>query len=224
MPLLDQNAIMFFARIIAFVTAIPVHEAAHAYVSDKLGDSTARDLGRLTLNPIKHLDLMGFISMLLVGVGWAKPVPVHPERYENPRKGMALTAVAGPLSNLILAFITLVLYKVAIYGMAAAGITSPTGWVVTVITILYLLVIININLAVFNMLPIPPLDGSRLFGLLLPEKAYYKVMQYERYIMFALLILLWMGFLSNFLGFINHYVLLGMNWLTGFVDVFFRLF
>lgn len=212
------------ARVLAFATAIPFHEAAHAFVSDKLGDPSAREQGRLSLNPLRHLDPFGFLAMLIIGVGWAKPVTVHPERYKNPRVGMAITAVAGPLSNLLLAYVNVLLFKAVSYSYAVFGGGGQPAWLTAVTTVLYLLAIININLAVFNMLPIPPFDGSRLFGLLLPEKLYFRVMKYERIIMFAVLILVWFGFLSKALGFLNYYVMIGLDWLTGYVDILFNWF
>lgn len=216
--------LMVLARILAFATAIPFHEAAHAFVSDKLGDHTARDLGRLTLNPLKHLDPWGLAAMLLIGIGWAKPVPVNTAGYKNPRVGMAITALAGPLSNLLLAYGSILLYKVVLYGGVAAGATGTAAAVVQAAgTIFFYLTVININLAVFNMLPIPPFDGSRVFGLVLPERLYFKVMRYERVLMFAVLVLVWGGFLSRPLGWLNQWVLGGMDWATGYVDGIFRL-
>ncbi len=213
---------MVLARILAFGTAIPFHEAAHAFVSDKLGDHTARDMGRLTLNPLKHLDPWGLAAMLLIGIGWAKPVPISTAGYKNPRVGMAITALAGPVSNLVLAYVSMMTYKMVLYAaLAATG--SINGTVEAVGTVLLYLTAININLAVFNMLPIPPFDGSRVFGLVLPERLYFKVMRYERFIMFAVLVLVWGGFLSKPLSWLNQWILQGVDWATGYIDLLFRL-
>ncbi len=211
---------MVIARILAFATAIPFHEAAHAFVSDKLGDHTARELGRLSLNPLRHLDPFGLLAMLIIGIGWAKPVPVNTAGYKNPRVGMAITALAGPVSNLVLGYICMVLYKLAAYTgqLQAASAADVFG---TISTVLLYLVIINLNLAVFNMLPIPPFDGSRVFGLILPEKWYFKVMKYERFIMFGVLLLVWGGLLSKPLSMLNQWVINGMAWATGYVDLLF---
>ncbi|MDL2253727.1 site-2 protease family protein [Ruminococcaceae bacterium OttesenSCG-928-I18] len=219
----DGGLLIIVARILAFATAIPFHEAAHAYVSDKLGDHTARQLGRLTLNPIKHLDPFGLLAMLIIGIGWAKPVPINVEAYKNKKVGMAITAAAGPLSNLLLAYVSILVYKLSAYGWVAyAGAADPNVVMDAIITIFYYLAVININLAVFNMLPIPPFDGSRIFGLVLPESLYFKVMKYERFIMFGVLILLWVGLLSKPLMTLNGWVISGMDWATGYVDLIFK--
>lgn len=222
------QTISILARIIAFCTAIPFHEAAHAFVSNKLGDPTAKRLGRLTLNPIKHLDPMGFLAMLTIGVGWAKPVPINTAYYKNRKVGMAISSAAGPLSNLLLAFIIMGLYKLTYYaGAASFAGALPVAAVNVVLQILFYLIVININLAIFNMLPIPPLDGSRIFLLFLPNKAYFDVQKYERYIMIGMLALIFLlpmvtGFdpVSWLLGSVYPYVMRGLDWLTGFIDFF----
>lgn len=223
------DAILVVARIIAFCTAIPFHEAAHAFVSDKLGDPTARKLGRLTLNPLKHLDPMGLAAMLLIGVGWAKPVPINPGYYKNRKAGMALSSAAGPASNLVLAFGTLLLYKLVAY-FWYTGVVGAL-WADVVLDILFYLAYINVILAIFNMLPIPPLDGSRLFLFFLPEKAYFAVQKYERYIMIILLAAIFilprvtgLDPLGWLFGTVGNWVLQGLYWATGFIDVIVGLF
>ena len=170
----------------AVMLALTVHETAHGYIAYKLGDPTARNLGRLTLNPLKHLDLVGTLAMLIAGYGWAKPVPINTRYFKNPRKGMALTALAGPVSNLILAFVGLILYvtvdRLAFY----AQISSIYIYVLEVF--LYNFIYLNTVLAVFNLIPIPPFDGSRIFYVFLPEKAYFAIMKYEQYIMIAVIV------------------------------------
>lgn len=219
--LLSADPLMMISRILAFVIAIPFHEASHAFVSYKLGDPTAKNLGRLTLNPIKHLDPWGLLAMLTIGIGWAKPVPIDPNYYKDRRGGMALTAAAGPLSNLLLAYLLMV-----IYGFGANivnGIVLPQI-VYSAFDVVLMLAYINVSLAVFNMLPIPPFDGSRIFGLVLPEELYFKVMKYERYMMFAVLALLWTGVLSNVLRSINSWLFEGIIWGIGWIDAIFKLF
>ncbi|NLW79583.1 MAG: site-2 protease family protein [Ruminococcaceae bacterium] len=224
-----QN-LMYVARILAFLTAIPVHEAAHAFVSDKLGDHTARNAGRLTLNPIKHIDPFGFLSMLLIGVGWAKPVPVNANYYKNRKGGMALTAVAGPLSNLALALVMVLIWKL-FYNIAALALGDWPLWAGAVSTVLYYLAMINVTLALFNLIPIPPLDGSRILGLVLPEKLYFGVMKYERYIMIVLLAVLFLlpyltGFspISWLLSGVTGAILDFFDTITSFVDwIFLRI-
>lgn len=169
----------------------PIHELSHAFVAYKLGDNTAKREGRLTFNPIKHIDPIGMIMILLFGIGYAKPVPVDMRNFKNPKQGMALVALAGPVSNLLMAWISCFM----MYAVAAFGGTS------TVMKFVYLFFMfstyINISLGVFNLIPIPPLDGSKILAAVLPNKVYYKYMMYERYVMIALMLLLFSGVLSG---------------------------
>lgn len=178
--------------------SLSFHEFSHAYVSYKLGDPTAKNFGRLTLNPLKHLDLFGTIMILISKFGWAKPVPINPMYYRDRRRGVMLVSVAGPLSNVLLAFIFSIplMYIEVVYG--SRGISSFDG-----ISILYNLslvfYIININLAVFNILPVPPLDGSKILSGILPPAQYYKMVQYESYIsmIFLLIVFIFPGVLTT---------------------------
>ena len=175
--------------------ALSVHESAHGYVAGRLGDPTARNLGRITLNPVKHLDLFGFLSMLVFHIGWAKPVPINTRYFENPRRDMAITGAAGPLSNLCLALIHLVVLRIVMIfatdAMLQGSISSQTALTVLalVVYLLYMGVAMNVILAIFNLIPIPPFDGSRIFYAFLPTKWYFGVMKYERYIMFGCIVL-----------------------------------
>jgi len=172
------------------VLALTVHECAHGYIAKKLGDHTAENLGRLTLNPLKHLDPFGFGCMLLFGFGWAKPVPINTRNFKNPRRDMALAAIAGPLSNLLQAVVYALLYEISalIFNKALpAGTENAASLQFTILMFFYLGSYFNVMLTVFNLLPIPPFDGSRFFYVFLPTKLYFKVMQYERYIMFGIL-------------------------------------
>lgn len=197
--------------------AIPVHEAAHALMSAKLGDTTAKDMGRLTLNPMAHFDLMGAVCMIFVGIGWAKPVPTYPSRFKNPKVGMAISAAAGPASNLLLAYCSVLLYKVLYF------VTPDTqAWGFVLLFVQYL-ALININLAVFNLLPVPPFDGSRMFTVFLPQRTYFKLMQYERYIFIGVFLLLMTGVLSPVLSFLNSIVWNFMWWATSFVELAVRM-
>jgi len=175
-----DTALMYLARVIAFLTAIPIHESAHAWVSYKLGDPTARNLKRISLNPARHFDLMGALFMLIMGFGWAKPVPINTGYYANRKFGMAVSSLAGPVSNFIFAFFLMILYKLT---CIVYYTKSSTSFFYALMLILYFMVIINLSLAVFNILPVPPLDGSRIFLLFLPERLYFGIMKYERYIM-----------------------------------------
>ena len=215
------------ARCIVLVAIIPLHECAHGWVASLLGDPTAKNQGRLTLNPIKHFDPIGSVLMLLTGFGWAKAVPVNPRYFKKPKTGMAVTALAGPLSNLIFGFILLIVYRL-VYGLfapAAAAASAPVQALFLGVTeILWAMFSINISLAVFNLLPVPPLDGSRIVSILLPDKVYFTVMQYERYIFLVMAVLLYLGVFSTPLGYGVQFVVRLMVKMTGFVDVFTGLF
>ncbi len=179
-------------RLLAVVAILPVHELAHALVADKLGDTTARRMGRLTLNPLRHLDLLGTVMVLFAGFGWAKPVPVDMRAFKNPKRGMAVVALAGPVSNFVLTMLFLLVQKVLVL---VFGRGMPEA-VYNVIQIFDMLAYISTALGVFNLLPIPPLDGSRILGLFLPDKLYYGIMRYERFIMLGVFALLFTGVLS----------------------------
>ncbi len=207
-------------RAIVLMTAIPVHEAAHAYVADKLGDPTARYMGRLTINPMAHFDLVGSLAMILTGIGWAKPVPINPRNFQDQKKGMALSAAAGPISNVIVATISLAIAKLIMYITYATGTTVALS---TLFTIFRSMCFINISLAIFNLIPIPPFDGSRIFNYFLPDKYYFKIMEYERYIFLGLLLLLFTGILDLPLSFLSSIIFEIVDKLTSFVDVIGRL-
>lgn len=180
--------------------ALVVHECSHGYVSTKLGDPTPRIQGRLTLNPLVHLDLFGTILMLLTGFGWAKPVEVNPMYYKDRKKGMALVAAAGPLSNLLLAVISLLLYYLFAVIVQLAGIPVPLKAVQVIGMICEYSTMINLSFMVFNLIPIPPLDGSRILGMFLSNRAYYTLMQYERYSMILIMVLSLSGMLDSVIG------------------------
>jgi len=163
---------------------ITIHELAHGYAAYKLGDSTAKDLGRLTLNPIKHIDPVGLLMMLLIGFGWAKPVPVDMRNFKHPKWYMAVTAIAGPLSNILLAAVVMFFYGLFYTSLSGSALGS------TINILILNTVLLSVALAVFNMLPIPPLDGSKVLFSLLPENLYYKLMRYERYGIIVLLVVM----------------------------------
>lgn len=190
---MDWNLVaVYAARALALLTSIPLHEAAHAWASDRLGDPTARLAGRMSLNPLRHFDFLGALCMLLVGFGWAKPVPIAAtSRFCNPRRDMALSAAAGPASNLVLAYACMVLYKLSFYFLPSAPVWDFVCYLFGA------MVSVNVTLAVFNLLPVPPLDGSRIFNVFLPPKLYFGIMRYERYIMLALFACLFLGVLDR---------------------------
>ncbi len=207
-------------RAIVLLTAIPVHEAAHAYVADRLGDHTARYQGRLTLNPMAHFDPVGSMAMILTGIGWAKPVPINPLNFKDTKKGMAISAAAGPISNLIVAAISLVVAKILLY----AGYGMGMNYIIsTLYTIFRSMCFINISLAIFNLIPIPPFDGSRIFNYFLSDKMYFKIMEYERYIFIGLLLVLFTGILNGPLSILSGLVFNVLDKLTKIVDVFGRI-
>lgn len=173
------------------VFALSVHETAHGWVAYKLGDSTAKNLGRLTLNPIKHLNLFGFLSMLILGIGWANPVPINTRNFKNPRWGMALSGIAGPVSNFLIALISYVAYMLTQFVLILTGhIEAPHILVTVLLLFLELSAYLNLSLAIFNLIPVPPFDGSRFIYIFLPAKWYFKVMQYERFTGIAIMIVL----------------------------------
>lgn len=184
---------------------ITLHELSHGLVAYKLGDDTAKSRGRLSLNPIKHLDPMGLLMMLVFHVGWAKPVPVNMYRFKNPKKGMAITALAGPLSNLIIALVFMLIYGAAFIPLNRSGVGQYF------LQMIQLTAVLSIGLAVFNLIPIPPLDGSKVLFALLRDEDYYKLMHYERYGGIIMLILVATGVLGRPL---NYLIDLIYSWLV----------
>ena len=167
------------ARLIVLFTAITVHEYAHGYVAYKLGDPTAKYAGRLSFNPMSHLDPIGALCMVLCGFGWAKPVPVNPMYFKDRKRDSALVSLAGPLSNIALALITAIL--TAVY-FSFVYIKFPDNFVATFgFELLIQLAQLNIGFAVFNLIPFPPLDGSKILGAFLSNENYYKFMRYEHF-------------------------------------------
>lgn len=209
-----QVFINLLVRVFIIFCVLPFHEYAHALLATKQGDPTAKLSGRLTLNPLAHIDPIGALMIFLAGFGYAKPVPVNIRNFKNPKKGMAITAIAGPLSNLLLAFISIIF-------MNLVALISDATIVQVTVMFLYYNAVININLAVFNLIPIPPLDGSRLLAVIVPDKYYYKIMQNERILMIVILVLIFTGILTGPLIFLSGTI---YNALSGFVGLFFKLF
>lgn len=207
---------MYFEAVISVLSkcfvvfcCLPIHELAHGYVAYKLGDSTAKNQGRLSFNPLKHLSPIGTIMIFLFGIGYANPVPINPRNFKNPKSGMAISAFAGPLSNILMGFVSIWFYY-----LVNRFSSGNLGEAISIF--FYFAASINVTLAVFNLLPIPPLDGSKILAGLLPNKAYYKYMMYERYVMIALFIML-------FTGVLDRPITLLSNFMMGIISIIPRL-
>lgn len=244
MPNLTQ--ILLFIPIM--LITLTVHEYMHGRVAYALGDPTARSLGRLTLNPIKHIDPIGALCMIFLGFGWAKPVPVNSRYFKRPQRDMALVAIAGPISNLVLALLGCLLFFTTVevanalltfgyFGfdggiiyyspnpfMTGTGLIAPDSIafeaVKNLILFFYYFHFANITLAVFNLIPIPPLDGSRVLTQFLPPRLYWQLMQYEQYFGIALMILVLLGSFTGVLSAVSGFISDGMVGLIRLIPIF----
>ena len=182
---------------LAAILCICVHESAHGLAALALGDPTAKQQGRISLNPLRHVDLVGLVMLAVAHVGWAKPVRIDPRYFKNPKAGMALTALAGPVSNFLLAFLTGFVAALCYFG---SELHSGSKLLYYLFEFFYTTTIISCGLGVFNLIPISPLDGSKVLYAFLPERAYFTLMRYERYGMFLLIALVMFGALNGILG------------------------
>lgn len=180
--------------VIPALICITLHELSHGAVAYLLGDNTAKQAGRLTLNPIAHIDWMGLVAMALFHFGWAKPVPVNMYSFKNPKRGMAVTALAGPVSNFLIAVVFLFLYGLLYYPLYYV---HPSALNRTILELIQTTAVMSLSLGMFNLIPISPLDGSKVFFSFLPDKTYYKLMRYERYGMIIMLVLVATGAFSG---------------------------
>ncbi|MCD7872952.1 MAG: site-2 protease family protein [Clostridiales bacterium] len=192
--------IIILSRAFVVFVCMPVHELSHGWAAYKLGDDTAKAAGRLSFNPIAHLNPVGTIMIFLFGIGYAQPVPINPSKFKDYRKGVALTAAAGPFSNLVMGFISAFFYSMFqfIYNNSGNSVINLIGM------FFYFAASVNVSLAVFNLLPIPPLDGSRILAVVLPDRAYEKYFRYERIIMIVLFIALFSGILNKPISFLTN--------------------
>ena len=188
-----------FLRVAAIFICLTVHETCHGFAAYTLGDPTAKAMNRLSLNPLRHIDWFGLAMMFVAGFGWAKPVPVNPLYFKKPKQGMAVTALAGPVSNFVLAALMIgvsrLIYLYAPYSFA---------WDLVFTFCLFTAAPLSVGLGLFNLLPIPPLDGSKVVAVLLPDRLYIQLMRYERYGMILLLLLSWLGWSG---GLVNHAIM-----------------
>ena len=201
------------STLLTIFLVLPLHECAHALVASRLGDDTAKRQGRITLNPLVHIDYVGAALLLLIGFGWAKPVPINPRNFKNPKAGMAISALAGPMSNL-LAAIAAGLLQNGLLALCVNGVL-PYGSVADHIFLFFkFLISVNISLAVFNFIPVPPLDGSKILMAFLPNKAIYWIEQRQQMISMILMIVIFMGGLNGILSIADNFFYNIISWLT----------
>lgn len=205
--------------LIPSLLCITLHELSHGYVAYRLGDNTAKTRGRLTLNPLKHLDVMGLLMMLVFHVGWAKPVPVNMYNFKNPKRGMAVTALAGPVSNFIIALVFMFIFGALYMPLSASRVGMY------VLSMLQLTAYMSLGLGLFNLIPLPPLDGSKVLFSVLSDEGYYKLMRYEKYGMILMLVLVSTGVIGKPLSQAIDVVYNGLLPIAQFaLDTVYRLF
>ena len=213
-----ESVISLLLFIPTLLISLTVHEYCHGYAAYKCGDNTAEWNGRLTLNPLKHLDPIGTIMMLVFGFGYAKPVPINPRNFKHYKLGLCIVSIAGPLSNALLALLGALVFAITVQINPGMMYTDTiTNFDIAWINFVATFVIANASLAVFNLLPIPPLDGSRIVTALLPAKLAYYYNKYEGYIMIAVFALLYFNILDNVIYFLRNGLLVGIEWLTGLI-------
>lgn len=202
------------SAIVVFIT-MPIHEFAHGFAARKLGDPTAHYSGRLSLNPKAHLDPFGAIMIFLFGIGWARPVPVDTRYFTNPKRDMAITAFAGPLSNLLLAFVSMLLGNIIAFTSYFFNSLIVANILSFIYMVFFYIALINISLAIFNLVPIPPLDGSKILAAFLPDRIYYRLMAYERFFSMLLFALIFFSTrFSNLLSLAVSGIINLFNWIT----------
>lgn len=209
-----ETILKYCARLMVIFMVIPLHEFAHAWSAHKMGDPTPKYQNRLNINPFNHIDLVGAIFLFVCGFGWGKPVQVNPNYFKKPRKGMALSAAAGPIANLITAYVGMIIYKIIV----VAALKNPSEVMFWITVLFEYFVLINIGLAVFNLIPVPPLDGSKILSYFTSYKVDRKIQQYSFYIMIGFAALVLSGVLNTPLQWLDDRVFWLMSKLTFWVD------
>lgn len=202
--------------IIIWFISLTIHEYSHGYIAYKLGDPTAKNFGRLTINPVKHIDPIGLLMILIIGFGWAKPVPINPRYFKNPKKGMAISAAAGPISNILLAFIGALIYAILLHLFLYINFWNSVA--VSALIFFNYFAMINVWFAVFNLIPIPPLDGSRIVSYFLPPRLHYYYNYIERYGFIILILLMNVGRLERMMPFLRYInIISGIQTVSGWI-------
>lgn len=204
----------------AVLLAISVHETAHGYAAYKMGDPTAKYSGRLSINPLAHFDLVGFLCMMFFHFGWAKPVPINPDNFKNRKKGIIYVSLAGPISNLAMAIISAILLGILGNFTGFGAIFANHGMLKgldVLVVMLYYCIILNVGLMIFNLIPIPPLDGSKVLMEFLPGRIKYRLYSYERYSFLILILIIYSGILDPILNFLTRIILSPILRLVDFI-------
>lgn len=213
----SEKLIHLLILVFCVLLSLTVHELCHGLAAYGMGDKTAKYFGRLSLNPLHHMEPFGALCLFLFGFGWAKPVPVNAGNFKNPKAGMVVTSLAGPFSNFLLAFLAYL--SATILGNMDFASDASFGFRLALICYMICdyLVLINLGLGIFNLIPIPPLDGSKVLNAILPARWYFRMMQYERYGFILLIILINLPFFNGLLYTFEHWILRFYNLVIGFL-------